>query len=332
MKFVVIGASGNIGSAVLREATAQGEHEVVAVARRTPDLPSGVETSVTWRAADVTRDDLVPLMSGADAVVHVAWKFQPTHVPEETWETNVLGTKRVLEAVHRAGVPAVVLASSIAAYSPAVDDSPVTEEWATDGTSTAAYCREKAYNERLFDTFEAAHPDVRLVRMRPAFVFQRSAASEQRRIFAGPLLRPPMLRKELIPLIPVPRGLRFQAVHAGDVGRAFAAAASRDVRGAFNLAADGLITRVELGDLLSARTVEVSPRMTSQLLSAAWHLRAVGAPGALLDALMRLPVLSSERARTELDWEPHHSGVDALEAVLSGIPERGGSSLPPLHR
>jgi hypothetical protein len=42
---------------------------------------------------------------------------------------------------------------------------------------TAAYGREKAYVERLLDAFEARNPDVRVVRMRPGFIFQRHAAT-----------------------------------------------------------------------------------------------------------------------------------------------------------
>lgn len=83
---------------------------------------------------------------------------------------------------------------------------------------------------------------------------------------------------------------------------------------------------------MGARTVQVPATPVSALLGVAWHLRALPVPGSLLDALLASPVLSSERARTELGWQPRHSGPAALETVLSGIPERGGSTMPPLHR
>src|SRR5690606_6595644 len=120
------------------------------------------------------------------------------------------------------------------------------------------------------DAFESAHPDTRVVRIRPAFVFQRSAASEQRRIFGGVLARPALLDRRRIPVIPVPTGLRMQAVHAGDIGRAVAAAATRPVSGAFNLAGDGILRREELGELMDARTVEVPPMLARRVLGAAW--------------------------------------------------------------
>lgn len=213
--------------------------------------------SVEWREADISTDELESVVTGADAVVHLAWKFQPTHRPDITWATNAVGTRRLLAAVARAGVPVLVCASSVAAYSPADHDDPVDEGWATDGASSAAYCREKAYVERTLDAFESTHPEVRTVRVRPAFVFQRSAASEQRRIFGGPLARPWLLDRRRVPVLPLPAGLRFQAVHAGDVGRALATAVTADVSGAFNLAGAGVIGREELGELMGARTVEV---------------------------------------------------------------------------
>lgn len=332
MRVVVTGASGNIGSACLRALTADGRHEVVGVARRRPDVPqtNGL-ASVSWHAADVSRDDLDSVLSDAEAVVHLAWKFQPTHRPEETWQTNVVGTRRVLAAVRRRRVPVVVCASSVAAYSAVDHDEPVDEQWATDGTSAAAYCREKAYNERVLDAFEADSPNTRVVRMRPAFVFQRSAGTEQRRIFGGPLLRPAFLDRRFVPVLPVPRGLRMQAVHAGDVARAVVAAVERPVGGAFNLAADDVLERGDLGDLLDARTVEVPAGLVRVGLDAAWRARIAPVPGSLLSALLSVPLLSTERARAELDWQPNHTACEAVGEMLEGAAASAGSTMPPLQ-
>lgn len=332
MRVVVTGATGNLGTACLRELTADGRHEVVGVARRRPDLErTSSRASVTWHPADVGHDDLDSVLTGADAVVHLAWKFQPTHDPRETWRTNAVGTRRLLAAVRRRGVPVVVAASSVAAYSPVDHDRPVEESAETDGTSEAAYCREKAYNERVLDAFEAATPGTRVVRLRPAFVFQRSAASAQRRIFGGALARPRMLDPRLVPLLPVPRGLRMQAVHAGDVARAVAAAVERPVEGAFNLAADGVLRRRELGELMGAPTVELPAGLTRAAMDAAWHGRLLPVPGSLLTALLGVPLLDTTRARTELGWAPRHTAGQAVAQLVEGAASAAGSGTPPLR-
>ena len=331
MRVVVTGATGNLGSAAVRELSAAG-HDVVGVARRSPldrDVPGA---SVSWHEADISTDDLAAVVTDADAVVHLAWRFQPTRQPELTWATNAVGTRRLLDAVAGAGVPALVCVTSIAAYSPARHDDEVDESWPTDGTSAAAYCREKAYVERSLDALECAHPDLRVVRLRPAFVFQRSAAGEQRRIFGGPLARPALFDARRVPVVPVPRGLRFQAVHAGDVASAVVAAVERDVRGPVNLAGAGVLRRDDVARLFEARTVEVSTGVVRAALAGGFHGRLAPVPPELYDAFVRLPVMATGRAESELGWVPRHSGADAVAAFLSGARMRAGSDMPPLHR
>jgi len=328
MKVVVTGASGNVGSATVRALTTAG-HEVVGLSRRAPG-PEGPD--VPWVEADVTVDDLDRALSSVDAVVHLAWRFQPTRRPEVTWSANAVGTGRLLAAAVAAGVPRVVCASSVAAYSPVRHDTPLDEDWYTDGTSAAAYCREKAYVERLLDRFELAHPGARLVRLRPAFVFQRTAASEQRRIFGGPLALPSLFEPGRLPVVPVPRGLRFQAVHASDVAQAVVAAVESDVAGPVNLAGAGVLGAEQLGRLLGARTVEVPSRAVRAALDAAFRSRLAPVPAELYDALSRLPLMDTRRAQTELGWTPGHSGEQAVGEFLHGASRRSGDPhLPPLH-
>jgi nucleoside-diphosphate-sugar epimerase len=246
-----------------------------------------------------------------------------------TWQANAVGSARVFEAASAAGVGALVYASSVGAYSPGPGRR-VDESWPTHSVPTAAYGREKAYVERLLDAFEARHPDTRVVRLRPAFIFQRQAASEQRRIFAGPLLPGTLLRPGRLPVIPWPAGLRFQALHADDVAEAYRLAVLGDARGAYNVAADPVIDAASIGEVLGARVVPVPGALAHAGLSAAWRLHLVPAEPALLDLALQLPLLDTSRIRAELGWSPTVSSLDALREVLEGMADGAGAQTPPL--
>lgn len=197
MRVVVFGATGNVGTSVLPALVADpGVDEIVGVARRRPDLAL---PKPTWPAADITTDDLAPAVQGADVVVLLAWLIQPSHDERVLQETNVRGSERVFSAVAAAGVPALVYASSVGAYSPGPKHRPVDESWPTNGIPTSFYARHKAIVERLLDRFEAEHPHVRVVRLRLALVFKREAAAGVARLFLGPLVPRTLLRRRLVP-------------------------------------------------------------------------------------------------------------------------------------
>src|SRR6478735_8251542 len=99
MRLVIIGATGNIGTAVLRRLReSEAVTEVVGVARRQPESRSEPYRGVDWRAVDVSQPSVAPelasILEGADAVVHLAWLLQPNHRERELWATNVDGLRR----------------------------------------------------------------------------------------------------------------------------------------------------------------------------------------------------------------------------------------------
>jgi nucleoside-diphosphate-sugar epimerase len=329
MRVVITGATGNVGTALLERLSPDDQvSSITALARRRPTQPVA-GPKVTWEQVDVAVDDLRSRFAGADAVVHLAWLFQPTHRPMVTWEANAVGSARVFAAAADTGVGTVVYASSVGAYSPGPDRT-VDESWPTHSMPAAAYGREKAYVERVLDAFEARHSDVRVVRLRPAFIFQRPAATEQRRIFAGPFLPNWLVEPGRLPVLPLPPGLRFQAVHADDIADAYARALTREVHGAFNVAADPVIDAGVLADVLATRAVRAPRAVVRAAAALAWRAHLAPADPALLDLVLGLPLLDTTRAREELGWTPRHSSVDALRELIDGIADGAGGSTPPL--
>src|SRR4029450_3810497 len=112
MHVVVVGATGNVGTALLRalDHTPQVT-SVLGVARRIPaDDGTPRFDKVTGRAGDISRDPL-EFVAGADAVVHLAWLIQPSRHEHVMRATNVDGTARLVLAVMQHKVPTLVYAS-----------------------------------------------------------------------------------------------------------------------------------------------------------------------------------------------------------------------------
>jgi UDP-glucose 4-epimerase len=330
MRIVVIGATGNVGTSLLRSLSDEpAVDSILGVARRMPGLGF---PKTDWARADISRDDLVPLLGGADVVVHLAWLIQPGRDEATLRATNVEGSARVFEAAAAAGVPALVYASSVGAYSPGPKDRRVDESWPTDGIKSSFYARHKAEVERLLDRFEREHPSVRVVRLRPALIFKRDAATGVRRLFAGPFLPSPLVRRELIPVIPRTERLVFQAVHSHDVGDAYRLAAVSDARGAFNVAAEPVLDPEELARVLSARPMPVHPGLLRAGAALSYRLHLQPSEPGWLDMGLAVPLMDTTRARTELGWEPRRGADEALRELLAGMRERAGLDTPPLAR
>jgi nucleoside-diphosphate-sugar epimerase len=328
MKIVVVGASGNVGTSTLAALAHDPDVEsIVGVARR---IPARSFPKTEWVAADVVTSPLAEIFAGADVVIHLAWLIQPSRDLDTLHAVNVDGSARVFAAVREAGVPALVYASSVGAYSPGPKDRRVDESWPTDGIESSYYSRHKAATERQLDAFERENPGVRVVRLRPGLIFKRDAASGIRRLFAGPFLPASLLRPGLIPIVPrVPR-LVFQAVHSLDVGEAYRLAAVRDVRGAFNIAADPVLDPDELGRLLKARPVSMPAAALRIGADLTWRLRLQPSPSGWVDMALAVPLLDTTRAREELGWQPKRSAGEALLELLEGMRDGAGTPTPPL--
>jgi nucleoside-diphosphate-sugar epimerase len=329
MRVVVTGASGNVGTSLLRALADDDQvDEIVGLARRRPnrEVPK-----TEWRSANVERNDLETIFRGADCVVHLAWAIQPSHDLAALRRTNVDGSERVFRAVAEADVPALVHASSVGAYSPGPKHRPVDESWPTEGTPTSFYARHTAEVERLPDHFHAERPETRVVRLRPGLIFKHSSGEEQRRYFLGPLFPRLLAQRGAIAVVPDIDGLRFQAVHSLDVAEAYRLAIVGDARGAFNIAAEPVLDPDTLAQALDARKLPLPARLVRLAMAATWQLRLQPTPPGWLDMGLSVPIMDTTRAREILGWQPRHSSVEAITDVLCGIADAAGEPTPPLE-
>ncbi|GGO05715.1 NAD-dependent epimerase/dehydratase family protein [Micromonospora parathelypteridis] len=335
MRIVVVGASGNVGTAVLRRLRRERGVELAGVVRRLPGPDAGEPyDQVEWHSCDIGAPgavgQLVEMFAGADAVVHLAWQIQPSHDQRVLRRTNVDGSRAVFDAVIRAGVPALVYASSVGTYAPGPKDHPVSERWPATGVSGSSYSEHKAEVEALLDEVERDHPTLRVVRMRPGLIFQRAAGVEITRYFLGPLAPVRLLRFGRIPLVPTNRRLRMQAVHADDVADAYARALLSEVRGAFNVAADPVLTPELVARHFHGWTVPVAAPVLRVAAALTWRARLQPVDAGWVELGLNAPLMSSERAETELGWQPKISALTALKELFVGMAGHDHAGSPPL--
>jgi UDP-glucose 4-epimerase len=340
MRIVVTGLSGNLGTALLRRLLADGGHEIVGVVRRPPDDDEPYRHA-SWVGLDVAEEGaqqrLQEVFAGADAVVHLAWGFQPSHVQEYLDRVGIEGTRAVLRAADGAGVGHLVHLSSLGVYSPApppdADREParVDECYPTDGISSLAYSKEKVAAERLLDAYEKTGSGRMVVtRMRPALVVQGAAGSGLLRYGLPPFV--PSSALALVKVVPLPPDLVIQAVHTPDVADAIARALERRAGGAFNLAADPPLTASRIAAALGARLVPTPRPVLRTLVAATWNLGLQPLDPGWLDLAFTVPLMSSERARRELGWTAGTDAQAALEELIDGMRSGAGTASAPLRR
>ncbi|WP_433122427.1 NAD-dependent epimerase/dehydratase family protein [Arthrobacter koreensis] len=340
MRVAVLGATGNVGTAVLRRLqAARAERpdglEIIGVARRIPEQRTGPYESVQWHSIDVASragtEELTEVLRGVDAVIHLVWAIQPNRDEAELHRINVRGTQNMLAAAAEAGVRQVVCASSVGAYSPAPKDRLTDESWPARGIATSHYSRHKGEQEELLDEFERRYPEIRVARLRPGLIFQSDAGSEIGRYFLGPLVPRSILNKLSLPIIPLPAEFSFQVVHADDMADAYWRVVDQRAEGAFNIASDPVVTPELLAGMLGARRIiNIPVRVIRAIVGLTWaaHLQATD-PG-WIDMAAGAPLMDTTRARAVLGWQPTRTSLRAFQDVLDGLSEQAGVPASPL--
>lgn len=164
-KVLVTGSAGRAGTYIVEDLLGS-DYEVVGVDTNPPRGTNAIRSQpYTFRLVDVTDfGQVLSVMKGCDAVIHMAAIPNPYNVPEhEMFRINMLANWNVLEAAEILGIEKIVMASSINAvgagfskgitprpYFPIDEDHPT---FAEDG-----YALSKWLGEEMAEAFVRRRP------------------------------------------------------------------------------------------------------------------------------------------------------------------------------
>lgn len=317
----VTGPTGEIGiSAVDALEREPGVDRVIGMARRPFDPSAWGWTKTEYRQGNILdRDAVDALVADADVVVHLAYLIMGSR--EQSRRVNLDGTRNVFETTVAAQRPRrLVYTSSVAAYGYHRDNpQPLTEDVPARGSEQHYYSQQKAECERLL-VETTTGSDLETYVLRPCIVAGSRATAladsmPWRRVSEQ---FPPALKRVVgaVPglraVLPDP-GNPLQLVHHDDVASAIAAAAvGAGAPGAYNLAADGLVTFSDVATAIGAVPLRV-PHATAVVASEV-IARLPWVPSiAEWIHVARTPVLmDTTRAKRELGWRPRHTSAETL--------------------
>ncbi|MFF4653602.1 NAD-dependent epimerase/dehydratase family protein [Streptomyces sp. NPDC001380] len=336
---LVTGGTGFVGShsvaRLIREGyrtrvTVRGsgqQAEVLAALRQ-----AGVDPAdrLEFAVADLEADrGWAEAMDGVDHVLHHASPFPFT--PPETEDELILpardGALRVISAARRTGVPRVVMTSSYAAvgYTVKPDDRYSEADWTDpDTVGLPAYHRSKVLAERAAWDHVRTHGGVELSVVNPTGIFGPQLTDRP----SGSVGLVKLMLTGQMPVVPV---MYFGVVDVRDVvdlhlramlhpraaGERFIAVGGPSIS-FFDMA------RILRGHFPAAAALLPSAELTVEQVREAAKTEPALREAAILEG--RIPVISNDKARSVLGWNPR--GVSETIVATADSQIRLGLSLP----
>jgi nucleoside-diphosphate-sugar epimerase len=318
----VTGPTGTLGSGLMPRLQADDRvAHVTGVARRPFDPGACGWTKTEYRRGDVRDPEVLrEVFRHADVVVHLAFQVTGAASGETIRSVNIDGTLNAFDAAAAAGVRRFVYASSVAAYG-FHRDNPIgmTEDWPVRPAARLFYAQEKATLERLLRARAAGPGAPALYLLRPSIVLGPHAVGGKS-LPRGPLGAAVRGLARLAGRIPLPvlaPELPVQLVHEDDVGQALLqCVVAAGPPGAYNIAADGVVTGSAIARELGLLPVPVPPRVARAGARAVAALPFLPPVAQWVEAASNPPVMDTARAKKELGWAPRFTALETLRDTL----------------
>lgn len=320
----VTGPTGDIGiSAVQALESAPEVERIIGMARRPFDPAAHGWTRTEYLQGDITdRDAVDALVADADVVIHLAFIIMGSR--EESARVNLEGTRNVFEATVAAERPRrLVYTSSVAAYGYHSDNPvPITEDVPVRGSSEHYYSEQKAACEAALAEITSDAP-LEVYVLRPCIVAGPKAPALAEAMpwnqLPGPVKRVAQALPLLKPPFPDP-GTPLQLVHHDDVAAAIALAATTSASpGAYNIAADGVLSMSDLAKVLGARPVRIPRIAASAASEVIGRLPYVPSSLEWLHVGRTSVVMDTTKAKSRLGWKPKYTAAATLSSLGTAI-------------
>lgn len=304
----VTGATGDLGRLLLpRLAEDPRIEKVIALDVAAPPLMKKVD----FRRVDLTRpgteNELCQALveTHVQALYHLAFISSRVRSAAFAHELEVIGSMHVLAAAGALGLQRLIFPSLTALYG-ARPNGPalITEATVLAGCPGSRFVNDKVEVEQQLSAFSTAHPQMQVLVLRFAPI-------------VGPTSDNPVTRWLKTRVVPTLLGFDplWQVLHEDDAAEALHTALFSEARGAFNVAADGVLPLSAVVKLSGGRAL---PLPGPVLAAAMRALEALGAPTALpplMDYLHYSWVTDGSRAARDLQFLPKWQARDAIAAV-----------------
>lgn len=268
--------------------------------------PWGLERSAAFHTVDLTDPTANGRLAevfdkeGVEAVLHAAFRSEPTPDLEYDHELETIGTLHLLNACAAARVRRIVIASTTMVYGPRPDNPNfLTEDHPLRGHPDAHNVQNRIQAEALARDFAERHPDVEVSVLRACWVM-------------GPTYEDGWVRYLGLPTVPVVMGYDplIQFVHEEDYLRAFETALLDGRPGVYNVVGRGVLPLTTLLRMAGRRVLPIPTPILYRLGAVPAEAQTGDPPAAFYDHLRYLFVADGERGFAAFG-EPEYTTLEA---------------------
>jgi UDP-glucose 4-epimerase len=274
--------------------------------------PLGLDERVRFHRVDLTQPRADASIAAvlekerAEAVLHAAFRTDPTPDLDLDHELDTIGSLHVMNACAAAKVRRLVVASSTMLYGPHPDNpNYLSEHHPLRGHRDAHAVRNRIEMETLLTDWREQHPDVEVSVLRACWAI-------------GPTIWNRIVRYLSLPVVPLPIGYDplLQLVHEQDLLDAFERALLTSRPGVFHVVGSGVLPVSTLFRLARQRTIPLPSPLLERLSYYPSQGQTGDPPAAFFDYLRYLWVADGKRG-WDAFGEPAYSTKEAWISFVS---------------